>query len=559
MKAQKQPRFDVKALRELAGNKVFSRAEAYFHAGQVEILSIEPDRVAGTQEYRTILTGTGEKIGGECSCPAFNNWGFCKHMTATALAANETGGNDDTSGDSLSRIRKHLKSMSIDALVRMIMELAENDLQLFRRLDMAATALDADDKTLQKRLRKALDDAMRTRGYIDYADAPDWAAGVAAVLDIIADLIRSDHAEMALGLCEHAITDIERALEDIDDSDGYCGGLLDQAQEIHLAACRAAHPDPIALAGNLFAREMAGNYDTFYNAAQRYGDVLGEEGLGEYRRLAAIAWEKLPARTGDARKPYEYASDYGTLASILDFFAERDNDVEARIALRAKDLSSPWKYLQLAEFCNLQGLPAQALHYAEEGLWVFEDGHPDERLIFFAVELMLADNRKEDACKQLWRAFEQRPSLELYERLARLEGKTAVERAIELLEKRMGETSTAASRFPWSSSSELLIGILMKERMLDAAWTCVREYGASEQLKQALARASEATHPCDALNVYAERVEKLVNSGGNSSYAEASSLVARMGETRDATEQEAYVDDLKTRHRRKRNFMKLIG
>jgi len=43
MNAKKQLRFDVDAVHALAGDKVFSRAEAYFHAGQVEILSIEPD------------------------------------------------------------------------------------------------------------------------------------------------------------------------------------------------------------------------------------------------------------------------------------------------------------------------------------------------------------------------------------------------------------------------------------------------------------------------------------------------------------------------------------
>ena len=52
---------------------------------------------------------------------------------------------------------------------------------------------------------------------------------------------------------------------------------------------------------------------------------------------------------------------------ILDFFAERDGDVEARIALRMRDLSSPWDYLQLAEFCLSQGRQDEALRRAEEG------------------------------------------------------------------------------------------------------------------------------------------------------------------------------------------------
>ena len=46
-------------------------------------------QVAGSDGYRVVLTGCGKKISGESSCPAFTDWDFCKHMVATAFAANE--------------------------------------------------------------------------------------------------------------------------------------------------------------------------------------------------------------------------------------------------------------------------------------------------------------------------------------------------------------------------------------------------------------------------------------------------------------------------------------
>ena len=560
MKAKEQLRFDIDALRALAGDKVFARAEAYFRAGQVEILAIEPDRVlaqvAGTEDYRTVLTGGGVKIGGECSCPAFENWGFCKHMTAAALAANEAGAGDVAEGGgALARIRDHLKARGVDALVEMVVALAERDPALFRRLDMAAVPSDADDKTIETRLRKALDNAVRTRGFVDYSRAPGWAAGVETALEVIADLVSVKHASVTVGLAEHAINRIERAIEEIDDSDGHCTSLLNHAQEIHLGACRAARPDPVTLARSLFAREMEGEYDTFANAAELYADVLGKEGLAEYRRLAIAAWEKLPPRTGSVRRRYEYSSDYHRLASILDFFAERDGDVAARIALRAKDLSSPWNYLQLAEFCLAQDREAEALRYAEEGLWVFEDARPDKQLVFFTVNLLLKVGRKKDARVQLWHAFERRPGLELYQRLRKLEGETAAGRAVAFLKKRI-TNDTPAPRY---SPVDILIHILMEENMLDDAWTVVHQYGAPGGMQESLARACEATHPSEALKVYAVRVEELVNRGGNSCYEEAREFIARMGALCDTSVQAAYVADLKARFRRKRNFIKLIG
>ena len=175
MKTRNLSRFDVDALRDLVGEKVFARGEAYFRSGQVEILAIESERVvaqvSGTEDYRTVLTGRGKRIGGECSCPAFEEWGFCKHMVAVALMANAEGGEAKAEGaGTLSRIRQHLKSKSIDTLVEMIVELAERDAKIYRKLDLAAATSQADGPTLEASLRKAIDKATRTGGLVEYGE-----------------------------------------------------------------------------------------------------------------------------------------------------------------------------------------------------------------------------------------------------------------------------------------------------------------------------------------------------------------------------------------------------
>ena len=45
MTQEPSPRFDIDALRDLAGDKVFARGLAYHQAGQVTILAVEPARV----------------------------------------------------------------------------------------------------------------------------------------------------------------------------------------------------------------------------------------------------------------------------------------------------------------------------------------------------------------------------------------------------------------------------------------------------------------------------------------------------------------------------------
>jgi tetratricopeptide (TPR) repeat protein len=367
------------------------------------------------------------------------------------------------------------------------------------------------------------------------------------------DAIETRHAALALDLAEHAIVRIEKAIEDIDDSDGHCSDLMARAQAIHLAAARSARPDPTALAHDLFARETEGEYDTFSDAVVLYADVLGEEGLAEYRRLAAAAWDRLPPRTGRDRAAV--VGDYSVLAAILDFFAERDGDVKARIALRTKDLSSPWRYFELAEFCLAMGREDEALRRAEEGLWIFEDDRPDERLVLFAVDLLVKSGRRDAAQAHLSRAFEKAPSFSLYRRLRLIGGAGARDRALELLEAQ----AARETRTTWHYPGALLIEILTSEEEFDAAWLAARKHGASTALIEKLARASEATHPREALEVYTRRVDQLAELGGNPAYAEAASLVERMARLRAAPEQAAYVAEVKLRFARKRNLMKLLG
>lgn len=559
MPAAKHLRFDVHAVEALAGGKTFARGEAYFRDGLVTILGMEPGRlvarIMGTKDYRTVLIGQGTRIGGECSCPAFERDGFCKHMVAAALAGNAAAASGETGGGVLARIRDHLATRDTAYLAGIIMEIAERDSALLRKLEIAAAAAGADDGALEAQLRAAILDATHTYDFVDYEEAPGWAAGVQGVLELLGEIATGPRAALAVALAEEAIDRIEQALEHIDDSDGHCWVLLERAQEIHLDACRAARPDPVTLACALFQRETESGYDVFTGAAASYEDILGEDGLAEYRRLAQDAWDRLPVQVGPQRNTAAYRLGERTLASILDFFAERDGDVDTRIALRSKDLSSPARYLELAKFCQEQGRRADALRHAEDGLWLFEDRPTDEPLLLFTAGLLKDAGRAADAEAHLWRAFGKTPSLNLCEHLRTLGGEQAIHRIIALLRDRLARKAASHWHFP----ADLLVRILIKETMFDTAWSVVSEHGASEDVKQALASGTEKTHPRQALAVYEERVEELARRGGDTNYAEAATLIARMGGLRGAAEQTAYVADLKERHGRKRNFMKLLG
>ncbi len=318
-------------------------------------------------------------------------------------------------------------------------------------------------------------------------------------------------------------------------------------------------------ARQLFARETDSHWDFFNGASKTYADVLGDAGLAEYRRLANNAWQTIKPRRAGGRQTYDQESSArDSLAAILEGFAVRDGDVDARIAIRSKDLSTAYDYLGIAQLCLDQGRREDGLKWAEEGLWQFED-NPDQRLVFFTADLYRRIGRKQDAGQLLWQTFERLPSIELFQRLksAAGPGKVAVDavvdRAVALLRAKLDKTEAKAR---WSSPRELLLQVLMSEKRLMEAWQVVRDHGCSDPLRMDLARASEQSHPDEALSTYTHGIERLASLGGQGNYEEASKLIGRMQSIRrrlgtDA-DQATFFADFTIRHKAKRNLMKLL-
>ncbi|WP_207540465.1 SWIM zinc finger family protein [Sabulicella rubraurantiaca] len=562
-------RFVPSDLKRLAGDAAFARGEVYLREGRVALLSddgvVVSARVAGTTVYRTVLRAGRGGIQGECSCPAFADHGFCKHLVATGLVAN-AGGNVP---DRLGAIREHLRSQGVERLAEMVLDLAERDPALLDRLDLATRAAAGDAAELAQRCRAALKRVLRTGRFVEYGEAGAWVTGVLDVLEGFEGLLLAGHAALVLDLATELFRRLPGALEGVDDSDGGGGEIAERAAALHLAACEALRPDPVTLARDLFQLETGEPFGTFCGASGTYGHLLGPVGLAEYRRLAEVAWDALPktrAQRGGVLAPAEEGLARYVLFPILDGFAAEDGDVDRRVALRVAGLSHVNDYLRLAEFCLEQGRDAEAMRWAEEGAFLFDDPS-NEPLLLFLAEQHRAAGQGAKAEAVVWRGFERQPSMRLYEALAKgTRARSAVrvamtDRALAVLEARLAKHSPQTG---WDGigASGLLVEILIREGRLDAAWEAVRRHGCHDGLWRQLAEASEAARPADAIAVYERLAEAQVRLTNKHGYAEACRLIgriaavrARLGEDRA---QQAYVEDLLARHRAKRNFVAML-
>ena len=283
---------------------------------------------------------------------------------------------------------------------------------------------------------------------------------------------------MLLKLAERAIDRIENAMEFVDDFDGECSALLERARDLHIRAACGARRDPVALARDLFHREIEGDHGTFDGAAWLYADVLSEAGLAEYRRLAIEAWEKLPQLTG--RRRQEGQGDYDVLSRILDRFAEREGDIEMRIALRAKDLSSPWKYLQLAEFCLGQKGADEALRWAEEGVCGSSRTAIRTGVALFAAELLQKAGRRAEATADSRGRLQAHARLQCLPSLARDRRRHGLRPGARVARARAGERPAAFSSRP----ADLCVKILMHERHFETAWAMTGKYRVSQTIRR---------------------------------------------------------------------------
>jgi uncharacterized Zn finger protein len=556
------------AMLELAGQTYFDRGEDYHRGGHVydlvEYAGVVVAKVAGTADYRVRLWVEDGDLDYSCTCPLGLDGEFCKHCVAAGLAWLEDNPSEHAPGGpaTMDDVKTYLQGQEKDLLVRIVMEQAMEDEGLRDRLLLRASRVGGLNLAA---FRRAVDDAVKFDD--DYYGPPwEYARGIQNVVEAIAELFEEGFAVEVIELSEYALAKIEGAMNY--DFDGNIGDILEDLEGIHLRACKRAKPDPEALAKRLFDWELGGDYDTFFDAVDAYAEVLGEKGLAEYQRLAEEEWADVPA-LGPARESRpRYYGRRERLADIMQALAFRSGDVEAVVAIKSKDLSSPFAYLEIARLYKEAGDDDKALEWAEEGAWVFPDGgHPELRR--FLADEYHDRGRHEEAMALIWKRFEEIPRLHIYQDLKDHADRAGAwerwrEKALDFLRediaKKKQESKSDYLMFTVDNSE--LVGILLWEGNVEEAWREAKEGGCSDRLWLDLAARREEGHPEDSLIIYQERIEPLVNQTNKKAYADAYELLLRVRELMRRLvrqdEFDEYVELLRLEYKRKRNFMKLL-
>ena len=568
--------FDRRLLLELAGGRSFERGEDYYRRGAVcslvEHEGLLTARVLGNHEYRVRFRA--KENGGlsyTCSCPVGTDGLFCKHCVAVALtwleqrAGKRRPEEDGGQGLTMEELGAFLEEQDKDVLVRLLLEQAMEDERLYGKLLMRAARKRSEGVDLAS-FRKAIDDAFRPGELLDYGPVADFTQGIQDVVESIAELLKEGHAEETIDLCEHALKVAEGAMDY--GAEGYVGGALEELEDLHHAACKEAKSDPKELARRLFEWEIGGHHDTFFEAAITYADVLGEEGLAEYRRLSEERWAKVPVLGPGEEESRRYPGERSRITRVMEALARQEGDVEALVGVISRDLSGPHQYLRIAQMYTEAGQNEKALEWAEEAMWVFPDNR-HSGLREFVAEQYHHSGRHEEATRLIWPHLAKSPRLASYKELKRHAEragrwghwrKKALEHLRKDVVKRKEESKRSYPSLPVDHSE--LVRIFLWDGDIEAAWREAQEGGCSEKLWLELAARREEEHPEEALAVYEGKIEPLIEQTNNAAYEEAYELLAKMGALMRRldreTEFEEYLELIRTEYKRKRNFMKLL-
>jgi len=212
----------------------------------------------------------------------------------------------------------------------------------------------------------------------------------------------------------------------------------------------------------------------------------------------------------------------------------------------------------------------KAVAWAELGVRTFPAApHPYLRELL--AEEYSRRNRMTEALSQVWALFTESPGIDNYRKLrafAQKAGQAAVWRdeALEYLRERTARARTAGSREQQererATCGSLLVEVLLSEKNVDAAWHEAHISGCNGDVWFKLARAREARHPADAVRIYQQLAEQVVQHGGDFEYraavrylVRAEKIITRLGRPKKFRE---YLAVYREQNKRKRNLLRLL-
>lgn len=555
-------------VQSLAGGTYFARGLAYLKDGYVLKMEAKDNYLKANVRgsYGSYLVSLGIKkniLNYSCSCPLGENGEFCKHLVASCLKFLEEKSNQVKfvqNGNQVGNkdVRKLLEKMQKKQLVDLIFDFAQNNSELREQLKIMVAS--GSETKGAATFKKALDNAFYIDDFIKYNEVYDYCHGIELVVDALKKALDQGYFDVVMEATEHGLSYIEEVINAAD-SEYELHDIFQELFNLHIQAYKKSDFDPEQMAKRLLLWEINDDYGIF-EISDSYIELLDKKCKHKFFELAKAEWDKLPPLKPGARE--EYGGPRYQLTNMMENIAQKSNNLQELIAIKSKDLSCEYSYLNIAEECRKAKDFKLALKWAEDGVKAFKK-NCDERLLDFLADEYHRLKRHNEAMKIAWRIFEQSSYLSGYKSLAAHAKKakcwdTLRPKAIDCIRKEIEAGKKKKQSYFFKQDSSRLVEILIWEKRYEEAWNEANTGGCNNSLWMSLASIRSKSHPADSVEIYRRHVPGIIEQTNNKAYVKGVALLKTIRECMNRLNQEAefknYCDSLRLQYKAKRNFIK---
>ena len=235
---------------EFIDPKILDRGEDYYYNDAVTCIEeISPDKwkakVEGTEIYNVeIILKDDEITDSSCDCP-YDMGNYCKHQVASFFELRDCINGIDTFKKHESKnkekklpkseeLDKILKNIDKEKLVEFLKDNALRDDKIYASLmsNFGLNKNTADKSSYYNIIKYHLNAAKDRHSFIDYYHANQATEGADTLLQNAEDAIDNKNHAQAIAMAECVVELMIPALQEVDDSDGYFGMVIDQGFEI---------------------------------------------------------------------------------------------------------------------------------------------------------------------------------------------------------------------------------------------------------------------------------------------------------------------------------------
>lgn len=551
----------------LAGDTAYKSGLDYYNDGRVIELSITDAniqaQVNGSETYAVTLIHTNKVFEGSCSCPASDNFDFCKHCVAASLAYYyQTQTNlemaDDANGDP---VELYLNTFTKPQLINELLKALTRDSSQYDhwllRAELASGNLSSKD--LRKRITKAI--PYKPSGIWRFQEVAKYFEQAEMAIEALEPAVIGLASNEEMKLIVYGVERLEKTLETIDDSSSYRKPLEKTFKRWFIETFNS-HEWQKKERSDLLSELMLSDKFSYslLDLPRGIEHLLSNDEHKNIINNIAKAWSVLTPPEKDKR---HNDSLYKRLESILLASAKQSKNIDRELEILGKGAIDTDRCLNLVSLCVQYKRLDEANKWLEYASQVQTLRPYDVAAIeTHQIELWIAEKQFNKATEAQWARFEESEELEDLKNVVDTasnyhQERHYVQEGIRYLNAKI-ETKKETPRN--RQRVENLINVYLSNNIVDDAIALALQHNVHPGSLMAVANAAPVIND-KVCRIVERAASNLINLGSNETYDRANWFLQRLyakSKTKDQAALQTVIEHIynKPDIKRKSNFIK---